>query len=152
MNDTIQLLAFSVDDHQYALPLPVVERIVRAVEVTPLADAPETILGLINVQGRMTPVANVRRRLGLPEREISLNDRLIIGHTSKRTVALLVDAVSGVVEPQRQEVISTRELVPGRSCIQKVAKLADEIVLVQDLEAFFSDEEEALSEAATEGT
>jgi len=47
MNETMQLLAFSVGDYRYALPLSAVNRIVRAVEVTPLPDAPDTILGLI---------------------------------------------------------------------------------------------------------
>ncbi len=146
MNETMQLLAFSVGDYRYALPLSAVNRIVRAVEVTPLPDAPDTILGLINVQGQIMPVVNMRRRLGLPEREINLNDRLIIGHTAKRAVALLVDAVSGVIEPQGQEVVAAEKILPGAGCAGKVAKLAEEIVLVQDLDAFFSFEgEEALS-------
>jgi len=153
MNETMQLLAFSVGDNRYALPLPAVERIVRAVEVTPLPDAPDTILGLINVQGQIMPVLNMRRRLGLPEREINLSDRLIIGHTSKRTVALLVDAVSGVIEPEGQEVITAEKILPGAGCVGEVAKLAEEIVLVQDLDTFFSfEEEEALSGAADQGT
>ncbi len=153
MNETMQLLAFSVGDYRYALPLSAVKRIVRAVEVTPLPDAPDTILGLINVQGQIMPVLNMRRRLGLPEREVNLSDRLIIGHTSKRTVALLVDAVSGVIEPKGQEVITAEKILPGAGCVGEVAKLAEEIVLVQDLDTFFSfEEEEALSGAADQGT
>ncbi len=153
MNETMQLLAFSVGDHRYALPLSAVKRVVRAVEVTPLPDAPDTILGLINVQGQIMPVVNVRRRMGLPEREVNLSDRLIIGQTSKRTVALLVDAVSGVIEPEEQEVITAEKILPGAGCVGEVAKLAEEIVLVQDLDTFFSfAEEEAFSGAADQGT
>jgi purine-binding chemotaxis protein CheW len=153
MNETMQLLAFSVGDYRYALPLSAVKRIVRAVEVTPLPDAPDTILGLINIQGQIIPVVSVRRRLGLPEREVSLTDRLIIGHSSKGTVALLVDAVSGVIEPEGQEVITAEKILPGAGCAGEVARLAEEIVLVQDLDAFFSfGEEEAFSGAAEQAT
>ena len=153
MNETMQLLAFSVGACRYALPLSAVKRIVRAVEVTPLPDAPDTILGLINVQGQIMPVLNMRRRLGLPEREINLNDRLIIGRTSNRNVALLVDEVSGVIEPEEQEVITAENILPGAGCVGEVAKLAEEIVLVQDLDTFFSfAEEEVLSGTADQGT
>ena len=125
----------------------------HAVEVTPLPDAPDTILGLINVQGQIMPVVNVRRRLGLPEREVELSDRLSILHVLFGQPPLLVDAVSGVVEPEGQEVITAEKILPGAGCVGEVAKLAEEIVLVQDLDAFFSFEgEEALSGATDQGT
>jgi purine-binding chemotaxis protein CheW len=36
MSDIAQLVVFRLDERRYALPLAVVERIVRAVDVTPL--------------------------------------------------------------------------------------------------------------------
>jgi purine-binding chemotaxis protein CheW len=39
-----------------------VERIVRVVEVTPLPKAPEIVLGVVNVQGQIIPVINIRKR------------------------------------------------------------------------------------------
>ncbi len=43
-------MVFKLDDQPYALPLAVVERIVRAVEVTPLPDAPRIMLGVVDVE------------------------------------------------------------------------------------------------------
>ncbi len=73
-----QYVVFGLDEHSFALRLSAVVRVVRAVEVTPLPRAPEIVLGVINVQGRITPVFDVRKRFRLPAREISLSDQFII--------------------------------------------------------------------------
>ncbi len=43
VTDSSQLVVFVVDGQRYALPLEIVERVVRAVEVTPLPEAPPII-------------------------------------------------------------------------------------------------------------
>jgi len=52
MNDSTQLVAFTLDNCKFALPLPQVERIVNVVEITPLPKAPDVVIGVVNVQGR----------------------------------------------------------------------------------------------------
>ena len=85
---SLRLVPFLLDDHRYALHLGVVERVIPAVEITPLPKAPEIVLGLINIRGKIIPTLNIRRRLQLPERETELTDHFIIANTPKRTVAL----------------------------------------------------------------
>ena len=89
MNKSNQLVVFLLNEQRYALYLPVVERVVSAVEVTPLPKAPDIVLGVINMQGKVIPVVNIRRRFGLPERQIDLSDQFIIANTTKRPVVLV---------------------------------------------------------------
>jgi purine-binding chemotaxis protein CheW len=70
MNKATQLVVFALDEQRYALRLTAVERIVRAVEVTPLPKAPQIVLGVIDAQGRIIPVVDVRQRFRLTEREV----------------------------------------------------------------------------------
>ena len=65
--------------------------------------------GVINIRGRIIPVVDVRKRFNLPEREISLSDHLIIARTARRSVVLLADAVSGVVERPEEEITASRQ-------------------------------------------
>ncbi len=51
-----QLVAFTLGEQRYALPLTTVQRVVRMVEVTPLPKAPEIVLGVIDFQGNIIPV------------------------------------------------------------------------------------------------
>jgi purine-binding chemotaxis protein CheW len=148
MSVSTRFVVFTLDGQRYALPLATVERIVRAVEVNALPKAPPIVLGVINVEGRVLPVLNIRRRFRLPEPEISPADQLVIARTAGRTVALVVDQAQGVIECPHTEVIGSAQIVPGLEQIQGVVKLPDGLVLIHDLETFLSlDEAQALDES-----
>lgn len=144
----MQLVVFALEDQRYALHLSAVERIVRAVEMTPLPKAPEIVIGVINVQGRIIPVFNIRRRFYLPEREIELSDQLIIANTARRTVALVVDTVDGVIERLSEEVTPADQVLPRIEYVEGIVKLENGLVLIHDLDKFLSiDEGTKLDEA-----
>ena len=111
--NSLGLVPFLLDDQRYALHLGVVERIIPAVEITPLPKAPEIVLGLINIRGKIIPTLNIRRRLQLPERETELNDHFIIANTSKRTVALPVESVGRVILISDREITNSNGHPPG---------------------------------------
>ncbi len=151
MDSSCQLVVFLLDDRQYALQhLASVERIVRAVQVTPLPKAPEIVIGVINLQGQIIPVVNFRRRFRLTEREVNLSDRFIIARTPKRTLAVVADAVTRVLELPHDAVIAKERVIPGLEYVKGVAKLEDGMILISDLDSFLSLEEEAKLETALE--
>lgn len=152
MDKRIQLVVFILDEQQYALHLTAVERVVRAVYVTPLPKAPDIILGIVNLGGRIVPVVNVRQRFHLPEREISLSDQLIIAKTSRRTVALMADAVSAVVEHPEPTIIAAENILPGMKYVKGVVKLENGLILIHDLDTFLAIEEARTLEEAMKET
>src|ERR1700753_2378508 len=93
-----QMVVFRLGNQRYALMLAAVERIVRAVEVIPLPDSPEIVMGVINVEGRILPVLNVRGRFGQPNKEITPGDHFLIARTAQRQVVLVIDEPEGVIE------------------------------------------------------
>lgn len=135
-------MVFKLDAQGYALYLSVVEKVVRAAEITPLPKAPEIVLGVVNWQGRVVPVVNMRARFGLTAREIDLADRFIFARTRKRVVALIADSVDGVVSRSREDITSPECIVPGIEYIDGVAKIEDGLLLIHDLDKFLSLEEE----------
>lgn len=148
MNELIQLVVFRLDERRYALPLAAVERTVRAVDVTPLPNAPPIVLGVIDMGGHVLPVLDLRQRFGLSQREICPVDQFLIARTAPRTVALVVDAAEEVIERPQSAVVSSTRIVPGLDQIRGVIKLDDGLVLIHDLERFLSlDEASALDQA-----
>lgn len=142
------LMVFRLDDQRYALTLPAVDRVVSMVAITPLPNAPDIILGVVNVQGRVIPVINVRRRFGRPERELALTDQLLVAHTARRPVALVADAVLEVIACAEQSLIAAENILPGLEHVAGVVKLTDGLILIHDLDKFLSlDEEAALDQA-----
>lgn len=145
-----QLVVFNLDEHRYALSLSCVERAVRMVEISLLPKAPEIILGVVNFQGQVIPVLNIRRRFRLPEREPGVSDQLLVACTSRRTVALVVDLVTGVEEVSEREAIHHTSIVPGLEYLSGVVKLHDGMLLIHDLDSFLSLQEEEALDAAVE--
>ncbi|TAJ19229.1 MAG: chemotaxis protein CheW [Rugosibacter sp.] len=145
-----EYVVIGLDELRIALRLSVVDRVIRAIYVSPLPDAPEIVSGVVNVQGRVIPVVNIRRRFRLANRPTILTDRLVIAHTAQRPVALVVDAVSGVLEYSEPDIIDADDILPGLAYVDGVAKRKDGLILIHDLGRFLSlDEESALERAMT---
>jgi purine-binding chemotaxis protein CheW len=145
---TDQIVVFTLDELSYALPLLTVVRVIHAVEIRHLPKAPEIISGIIDVQGRIIPVADIRKRFGLAEREINLDDRMIIADTGKRHVAVLADTVSGINDLAPGQLAGAKETLPFAKHLRGVAKVESELILIYDLEKFLSlDEEKVLEQA-----
>jgi len=148
LNSPSQLVVFSLDGLHYALDLSVVERTERMVEVTPLPQAPEIVVGVIDVRGKIIPVLNIRKRFRLPERPPALSDQLLIARTARRAMAFTVDAVCGVVERSEQEIVEPAAVLPGIEYVKGVVKFADGMIFIHDLDDFLSLEEENALESA----
>lgn len=143
MSRLTQLVVFRLEEQRYALELPVVERVVRAVEVMPLPKAPDIVIGVIDVEGSVLPVLNVRQRFGLPGKVPSSDDQFLIARTPRRTVVLVIDEAVGVVERLDAEIVPRSGITPGLEHVRGVIRLDDGLALIHDLESFLSLEEEA---------
>lgn len=150
MNERVQLVVFRLEGQRYALPLAVVERIVRAVAVTPLPGAPAIVLGAIDMGDSVLPVLNLRRRFLLPEREIEPADQFVIARTARRAVALAIDEAETVSAHDPSSVIRSDRIAPDLEPFPGVVRLDDGLVLIHDLEKFLSlDEGRSLDKAMT---
>lgn len=151
MAESKHLVVFTVDDQQFALQLSSVERIVRAVEVTHLPEAPRGILGVINVEGRVIPVVNSRRRLGLPERELEPDDLFIIVNENDLNLALVADEVKPVLEIPEQQVVTSERMLPGAGMVDGVAKVEDGMIVILSIAQTLSPEDHHRVTSAIEG-
>lgn len=139
---SIRLVLVAINGQTYALHLEAVERVLRMVEVTPLPGAPAAVEGVINIQGQVVPVVSIRRRLGLAQRDVALTDSLAVVRTRSRRLAIIAESVLGVLESPADAVVSAGDLAQGVRHIEGVLKTSDGLVLIHDLERFFSPAEE----------
>ena len=148
MRESAQIVVFELAGQKYALDLSAVRLVVRAVAITPLPQAPDSVVGIINFQGQVVPVFNLRRRFRLPEREPQLTDHIILARTARQWVALVVDAVDGVAEGVVGATVPMEAVVPGTEYVAGVVKQPDGLVLIHDLNSFLSlDEDQTLAVA-----
>ena len=137
---------FAVDDQIYALGMGEVERIVRAVEVKPLPEVPPHIRGVVDVQGRVLPVVDLRVRFGGKSRAIALDDHFVIAHTSALSLILPADSALGSREVSDASTPADSEIP---RCVRRVVPLDLGMVYALDLErVLFGDESPTDSELA----
>ncbi len=150
LSGPLQLLAFRLDGQRHAVLLAAVERVVNAVEVTPLPGAPPAVLGLIDAGGVVMPVFCLRRRLQLSQRDIIPADQFLIMRAGLRRVALVIDEAQGLVDCDSAAVERADTAVLEQSPVQGLLKLADGLLLIHDLSRFLSLPEERALEQAME--
>jgi len=126
------IVTFQIENKRLALDVDVVERIIWAVEITKLPGASNTVLGVINVQGKLTCVLNMRKLLNLNEKRTHIDDRIVIcKFIPDYQLAFLVDKVNGVVCYNEGDSLAI-EGDENNSLTRKVVKVADELHLVLD--------------------
>lgn len=151
MTGNEQIVVFTLDDQRYGISLGVVERVVRMVAITHLPAGPKFVHGVINVQGVIMPVLNLRERFDLPQRPPELGDQLIITSFSGHSFALATDAVNDVRSCRIQELTTADEILPELPYLAGVAKLADGMILISDPGKLLSPcERHALDQAVAE--
>jgi len=122
-------VVFRVDQQHYALPLDHVMRAVRMVRVTPVPDAPDSMLGLINMAGQMVPVIDLRRLFWQTDKPPELQDLLLIVQIQGQTVAVIVDEVLNILELSAKQVESPPAAVaPSRFLVRAFHK--DELLIL----------------------
>jgi len=143
-------VVFTLEGQRYALPLVCVQRSLRVVAIVPVPGAPSIMLGIVNLGGMIVPAIDLRILFGHPPRSVLLSDHLVVASTTERVVALLVDAVEGVMEISSEDYVPAHDIVPGATSVEGVMKLPEGLVLIHDLERLLSLEEKAAVDRAVE--
>ncbi len=133
MSQQRPLVIFTIDDQPFAIDLEAVERVVNVCEIIRVPDAPQNMLGLINIQGQVVSILDCRKRLGFPAREMMLSDEFLVVHLQDRAIGLLVDSVQGVLQTQESEIVKSRDIEKNLACIDSVAFSGDKMILILHL-------------------
>lgn len=89
-------LLFSLDGVRYAVDARSVREIIWLPELTPDAEAPPHIAGVVNIRGRIEPVMDLGLRLGLPARRCRTSDCVVMLQEGGMSTGLIVSEVSDV--------------------------------------------------------
>jgi purine-binding chemotaxis protein CheW len=130
---------FRIDQQRYALPLDHVSRAVRMVAVTPIPDAPHSMLGIIAMAGQMLPVIDLRRLFGQAGIKPELQDVLLIVEIQGQTVAVIVDEVLNILEFSSKQIQSPPAAVKQSRFLSAAVQQEDTLILVLDASRLLPD-------------
>ena len=109
---TEHLATFFLADEEYGVDVRVVQEIIRVADITQVPRAPDFIKGVINLRGRIIPVVDLKRKLGLGDVDVSRQARIVVVKLRDRLIGLLVDGASQVLKVPVASIEAAPEEVP----------------------------------------
>jgi purine-binding chemotaxis protein CheW len=98
---TVLLTTFFVRDALCGLDAAGIQEVIRLGPVTPVCYAPEEVLGIVNLRGKIVTIVDLGLRLGFPKAMAGGDSRIFIIEDRNEFIGLLVDRVDEVVEVER---------------------------------------------------
>lgn len=131
-----QLVAFQLAGETYGVNIFHINEIIRLREITQIPRTPPDTEGVINLRGKIVPIIDLRKRLGLPPGEHTSGTRVIIVTLDEYTVGLIVDGVNGVLRIPHASIEPPSELISGVDAdyVSGVGKSGEDLVILLNLQ------------------
>lgn len=149
-NDATQWVTFYLENETYGLNVLQVQEVLRVSEITPVPGAPDFVLGIINLRGKVVTVLDARRRFHMPSKERDEDNRIIIIETPQHVAGILVDAVAEVVTLRAGEIEDGSHVGTQATAryIRGTHHRDGELLLLVDLQELINDDPSGVSKAA----
>ena len=140
-------LTFYLEEDLFGLNINLVREVLEYTPITRVPMTADYMRDVINVRGHVVPVVDLRQKFGLPEAEQTVDTCIIIveldidGESS--TMGALVDGVQEVLHIAEEQIETSPRLgnrIDTRF-IQGIGKLADQFVILLEIQAIFSMDE-----------
>ncbi len=140
-SDILQLVTFCLDEEEFGVDILIVSEIIRLVQITHVPHAPEFILGVINLRGRVLPVMGLRRRFGMPEIEYTEKTRIIVTIWDNQLIGFLVDSVEEVLRIPHSTIVPPPPIFSGigSEFIEGIGKLDERLLILLNMETLMAD-------------
>jgi purine-binding chemotaxis protein CheW len=128
-----QFVVFHVCNEEYALPIDQIQEVIRYTQPRSVVSEDPCVIGVISLRGKVVPVSDLARRLGVTA-TASEDSVIVIIEAEGETIGMIVDAVDEVVSIEYDQVDATT--VADRRIVSGIAKLDERLVVVLEPQAF----------------
>lgn len=146
-----QIVTFRLGHELFAADIFSVERVLRYTPPTPVPNVPAWIEGVIDYQGRVVPVVNLRRRFELPD-AVPADGRILVLTVGDEWVAATVDGVLDVTALDASRLAPPPALFRGlaASYVRGIVRRGERLAVFLDVARLFSTDERIVLEQPTE--
>lgn len=130
-----QLVVFQLGQELYGADITVVREVSPVQRVTRVPRTPKYIEGVTNLRGRVIPVVDLRRRLGLPVTAATKSTRIAVAELEGGQVGMIVDAVLEVLRVPQGSIEPPSQLLSkvDSEYVSGVAKVDGRLIILLDL-------------------
>jgi purine-binding chemotaxis protein CheW len=131
-----QFVGFSLADQEYAFGIGQIQEIVILDRITRVPQVPPYVDGVSNLRGKIIPIINLRRLLGLPPKPSDTETRTIVVNVGGRTMGCTVDVVSRVMRIPTDSIQPAPETIAADEAhyIAGFARLDGRLMILLDID------------------
>ena len=132
-----EFIAFRVGDQEFCVEITSTREIRGWSQATKLQHSPDYIIGVINLRGTILPIMDLSARLGMGLSQPSERHVIIVVHLRDKTLGLLVDSVSDILDVGPDHLRPVPEVNPSMSSemFNRVIVIEKRIICEISLEA-----------------
>lgn len=140
--ENYKVVIFKINSEEYAADIMQVERILGHSEPTKVPDAPDYIKGIIDYQGKILPIIDIKRRFGLRETEYGPDSKIVVVKSKENFVGLSVDMVLEVVDIFEDKINEAPEIAQRdeNKYIKAIINKENRIIVFLDTEEIIESE------------
>lgn len=143
-----QFVVFSLNNEEYAVPVLSVAEVVPKLEITPFPDAPDYIIGLTNLRGKILPVLDLEKKFQLASTSGAHKHIMVAESEQEIQFGILVDQVEEVIKipttyiqpsPEMLKSKIGAEYLPGVIILESKREEGARILLILDISKILSE-------------
>lgn len=138
-----QYIIFSLGDEEYAVPIAIVEEIVRVSNLIKVPKASPFFAGIMDIRGKVVRMIDLSKKLNIRSSESRAMERAIVIQLQGKSVGIIVDKVAHVVHFPPSQVDPPPPSVKGISSkyILGVGKKENRFIILIDIEKILTGDE-----------
>lgn len=131
-----QMVLFRLGSEEYGVPISQVKEIIQYKGATRLPQTPDFMEGVINLRGKVIPVIELVKKLGLAAIG-GLDRRAVIIETEGQEIGVIVDEVTGVLRLQDGVIEPAPTMTASNDYIRGIGKDGNRLLILLDVEKLF---------------
>lgn len=132
MQNTVNFIQFSINDHDYALRTDHVLRVIQSVQISEAPIKEKGILGIINYHGTLIPVMDICNWLKFESTEVRPENFIVIAMVDGKHIAFVVNRI-GFIEVDENNISNEIPMIESAEYIEKIITNGADITYLLDI-------------------
>ncbi|WP_423792966.1 chemotaxis protein CheW [Methanocaldococcus indicus] len=140
-DELLKIVVFKLGENEYGLKVDEVREVLKLKkgDITPLPNAPSYIVGVTNIRGEITPIIDLKGKLGIYDNYESLDDKeellVMVIEVNNQTFGILVDGVNDVMQISKDTItpVSSIKKSTAGEYIDGIIKLDKRLIILLNI-------------------
>lgn len=132
----LQLATFKIGEEEYGIQIDKVKDIINVPVINSVLNSPSSILGMMNLRGKLIPVMDLRQRFNISVNQQTRKSRIMVVEIQNEQIGILVDQVTQVLKVNEEEMENAPKYDSqvDEAFIQGIFNLNERLIILLDID------------------